>query len=58
MVIKNCFEVCDPERVMGKSILLVDDIATGRYTLNECAKALKNAGARRVDGVTVAVSAF
>ena len=57
-VIKNSFEVCDKQQVSEKSFLVIDDIATGRFTINECARILKRAGATRVDGVTVAISAF
>jgi ComF family protein len=43
-----------PELVNGKRILLVDDLLTTGATLNQCASSLKGAGARRVDGLTLA----
>lgn len=47
--------VCeDREFVEGKSVLLIDDVATTLTTLNECAKELKKAGAKKVYGVVVA----
>ena len=36
----------------GQTVLLVDDIKTSGYTLDECSKALLKAGARRVYCVT------
>lgn len=41
-------------KVKDKTILLVDDVATTLSTLNECAKILKNCGAKNVWGVVLA----
>ena len=38
----------------SKVILLIDDICTTRSTLNECARALKESGAKKVYALTVA----
>lgn len=46
--LKGAFKVNEPERVRGKSVLLIDDVTTSGETLNECAKALKDAGAAAV----------
>jgi ComF family protein len=46
--VRKAFEVVKPEAVKGRTILLVDDVATTGSTLNECARALKRAGADRV----------
>jgi len=43
----NAFKI--EARVENKSILLIDDVITTGATLNECAKVLKNAGAKKVD---------
>lgn len=41
-------------RVAGRHVILVDDVLTTGATCRECARALRGAGARRVDVVTVA----
>lgn len=44
----------NPERVAGLRVLIVDDVVTTGATLNECARLLRAAGAKRVDAVVVA----
>lgn len=55
--IKGAFQVTRPEIVQDKQILLVDDIFTTGTTMNECAKVLKKAGAKRVVGLAIASGA-
>lgn len=52
--IRNAFEISDPEKIKGKTILLIDDIATTGATLFECAKTLKENGAREVFAIVIA----
>ncbi len=52
--VKGAFAVPDPLPVRDRSILLVDDVFTTGTTLNECARALKAAGAAEVHVLTVA----
>ncbi len=52
--IRNAFRVRDGDRVNGKRILLVDDVYTTGATVNECARVLRKAGAKRVDALTLA----
>ena len=52
--LQNSFDVSDPNRVWGKTILLVDDISTTGTTLCEAARVLKNSGAKKVIGLVVA----
>jgi ComF family protein len=51
---RDAFVVSRPEEVSGKKIVLVDDVFTTGTTVNECARALKQAGAAQVDIFTLA----
>jgi len=52
--VAGAFEVPDPRRVEGLRILLIDDVLTTGATAEGCARALKAAGATRVDLAVVA----
>lgn len=56
--IKGAFVVTRPEIIAGRHILLVDDIFTTGLTMDECAKVLKKAGAKKVTGLAVASGAW
>lgn len=51
--LKNAFIVKRPSIISGRSILLLDDVLTTGSTVNECAKALKKAGCKRVEILTI-----
>ncbi len=51
--VKAAFVVARPELIKGKNILLVDDLFTTGATARECARALNQAGAARVEVLTV-----
>jgi ComF family protein len=50
--IKDCFKA--KEEVKNKNILLLDDVYTTGSTMEECARILKQAGAKEIWGITVA----
>lgn len=50
----GAFEVKNPAAVKGKTVLLIDDVATTGSTLEGCAQALRGAGAKRVLAYTFA----
>jgi hypoxanthine phosphoribosyltransferase len=50
----GAFTVPKPNEVRYRSFLLVDDVMTSGATLQEAARALLQAGARRVDAVVFA----
>ncbi|MCG3151301.1 MAG: hypothetical protein GEEBNDBF_00572 [bacterium] len=52
--LQGAFLVTDPELVVGRRLLLVDDVATTGSTLHECAVNLRRAGAKSVTFVTLA----
>lgn len=52
--IKGAFEVSDQKKISGKNIILIDDVYTTGATVNECAKTMIKAGARKVAILTLA----
>jgi len=52
--VKGAFAVPESALVKGKNVLLIDDLFTTGSTVGECAKVLRQAGARRVEVLTVA----
>ena len=52
--LRDAFRVIAPERVKGRTVIVVDDVMTTGTTVSECARVLKKAGAERVWATTVA----
>ncbi len=52
--VSKAFEVKNNQKIIGKHVLLIDDVMTSGATLNECAKALKKAGAQKISYLTLA----
>jgi len=52
--IKGAFSVVDRKAVVGESLILIDDVFTTGATVNECARTLLKAGARKVAVLTLA----
>ena len=52
--VKNAFSVSNPDKIQGKTILLIDDVFTTGATLASCALTLKKAGAEKVYCLTLA----
>lgn len=52
--VKNAFTVKNNQNIIGKRIVLIDDVMTTGSTLTECAKSLLAAGAKSVDALTIA----
>jgi ComF family protein len=51
--VKNAFRVKVPASIQDQSLILLDDVFTTGATVNECAKTLKQAGAKSVLVLTV-----
>jgi ComF family protein len=52
--VRGAFAVLRPEKIKGRSILIVDDVMTTGTTAGECARVLRRAGAKEVFVATVA----
>ena len=52
----DAFEIVNEKDVIGKNIILFDDIFTTGSTMNKCAQVLKSAGANYVAGVTLSIT--
>ena len=52
--LRGCFAVTRPSVVLGRSVILVDDVVTTGSTASACIDALRSAGATRVVVLTVA----
>ncbi|HNR66696.1 MAG TPA: ComF family protein [bacterium] len=52
--VENAFAVPDPAAIIGKKLVVVDDILTTGYTIDGCARALLEAGSARVAALTIA----
>ncbi len=54
--LSKVFHVSHPEMIIGKHLLLVDDVFTTGSTVEECSKTLRLAGAGRIEVFTLARS--
>ncbi|OIO46422.1 MAG: hypothetical protein AUJ28_02615 [Parcubacteria group bacterium CG1_02_37_51] len=52
--IKDCFVIKDAEQIKNKNIILIDDVITTGATLNEQAKLLQAAGAKKIWAIVLA----
>jgi len=55
--VRKAFQVLEPAVFKGKTVLLVDDVATTGNTLDECARVLKRSGCEKVYCLTLARAA-
>lgn len=54
--LREAFICCDNSKIIGKNVILIDDVYTTGSTLQECAKILKLAGVRTIWGLAIAKS--
>jgi len=52
--VRGAFRIRRPRTVRDKSILLIDDVFTTGATVNECARVLREAGAKYIEVLTLA----
>jgi ComF family protein len=55
--VRGAFVARQPAAVRGRTVLLIDDVMTTGATVDECARTLRRAGARRVDVLVLARAA-
>ena len=54
--VAGAFQIVHADAIRGKTVALVDDVKTTGATLNECARVLKQAGARHITAIVLAVA--
>jgi ComF family protein len=52
--VQNAFEIRQPEKILGKTVIIVDDVVTTGATINECARVLKEIGVKTAIGLALA----
>lgn len=54
--VRDVFEVTDPAKVVGRNVLLVDDVVTTGATLESCGQSLLDAGCAGVGVICIAMA--
>lgn len=52
--VKDAFICADPSGIRGKNVIILDDVSTTLATMDECARVVREAGAKNVWGLVVA----
>ncbi len=52
--VQNVYKVVNKEKIIGKNVLIMDDIYTTGATVNECRNILQSAGAKKVGIIIIA----